>query len=300
MDHLIRAIGANGGIRVQAAITTDLVEEARTRHTTSPTATVALGRALSGTVLLCSTIEKAGRLMLRILGDGPLGGILAEADAEGTVRGYVQNPHVDLPWTDEGKFRIREAVGSGKLTVTRDLGYGNPYTGVVELASGEIGQDIAHYLAHSEQIPSAVSLGIYLNQDGSVRVAGGLIVQLMPGTGDEIAWRVQQTLQNFPPYSKLLQEGLSLPEIVHRSLAGFSVEILDRDQPLRFQCRCNQQRVEKVLVSLGREEIADMIRTDGQAEIRCHFCNAVYLFSAEHLQQLLDQIVNQNGHDNTT
>lgn len=298
MDHLIRAIGGNGAIRALAAVTTDLTEEARKRHGTSPTATVALGRALTGTTLLCSTMEKAGRMMIRILGDGPLGAIVVEADSAGEVRGYVQNPALDLPLTDQGKFAIGRAVGRrGQLSVTRDLGYGYPYTGVVHLVTGEIGQDMAHYLATSEQVPSAILLGIYLNGDGSVRVAGGLIVQLMPGTGDEIAWRLEQTILGFPPFSQLMREGQSLPQILARSLSGFAVVMLDGEQTLRFQCRCNEQRAEQALISLGPEEIRDIIKCDGQAEIRCHFCNHKYLFPGDHLQHLIDQHLHRNGHD---
>jgi molecular chaperone Hsp33 len=285
-DHLVKATAAGGRIRAVAIRTTDLVEEARQRHKMAPTAAAALGKALTGTLLLASTLRKSGRLNVRVAGKGPLGGIFVDAGTDGTVRGYVGYPELDLPPRQNGQLDVGGAVGnSGVLSVTYDLGR-QPYTGTVALVSGELAEDFTSYLANSEQIPSAVSLGIWV-EHGQVKSAGGLLVQLMPDAGDEIAERLEETIRSMPSFTAMEKEGLSLPAILAKALSGFQVEILQEDQTVHFSCHCDNQRVLDAIKVLGEDEIRDMIQTDGKAEVRCHFCNDQYIVSKDQLERLV-------------
>lgn len=285
-DHLVRATAAAGRIRAVAIRTTDLADEARVRHGLSPTAAAALGKVMTGALLLASTLRKEGRLNVRVGGGGPIGGLFVDAGTDGTVRGYVGNPEVDLPPRDDGHLNVGGAVGrDGFLSVTYDLGR-RPYTGTVAMVSGEIGDDIAAYLAHSEQIPSAVSLGIFV-EGGRVVSAGGLLVQLLPDAGDEIAERLEETIRALPPFSEMDKEHLSLVQVLERALEGFAVDILQEDQAVAFSCHCDTERVLSALRLLGEDEIRDMIAVDGQAEVRCHFCGTQYQVSREQLEALV-------------
>jgi molecular chaperone Hsp33 len=285
-DHLVKATAAGGRIRAVAIRTTALADEARRRHVMAPTAAAALGKALTGTLLLASTLRKSGRLNVRIAGKGPLGGIFVDAGTDGTVRGYVGNADLDLPPRDNGLLDVGGAVGrNGMLSVTYDLGR-QPYTGTVALVSGELGDDFTSYLANSEQIPSAMSLGIFVEQ-GEILSAGGLLVQLMPDAGDEIAERLEQSVVSMPSFTAMEREGLSLAQILEKAIAGFQVEILQEDQEVRFSCHCNDDRVLNAIRILGEEEIRDMIVKDGQAEVRCHFCNKQYIVPREQLERLV-------------
>lgn len=283
-DRLIIASAAGGLIRAVAAVTTALTDEARIRHQTAPTATVALGRALTGAALLAASLhQQPGRITLRILGDGPLGAIVVDADPDGSVRGYLQNPQADLPLTDDGQFNIKGAVGShGHLHVTSAHG-----ASTTELVSGEIGGDLTHYLASSAQIPSAVMLGVYINQDESVRVAGGVIIQLNADAGEEIAERVENTLIHVPTFTELAGEGLNLENILQRVLDGFAVEV-QTDIELRFSCRCSQAKVLDALAMIDPGQIRTMIEEDEGAEVTCHFCGNRYQLSRAQLEGLLD------------
>jgi molecular chaperone Hsp33 len=285
-DNLIKATAAGGRIRAVAIRSTQLVDEARRRHQTAPTATAALGKALTGSLLLAATLRKSGRLNVRVAGKGPLGGIFVDAGTDGTVRGYVGSPLLDMPPRENGQLDVGGAVGrDGFMSVTYDLGR-HPYTGTVELVSGELAEDFTAYLANSEQIPSAVSLGIFV-EHGHVLSAGGLLVQLMPDAGDEIAERLEQTITNMPSFTAMEREGLDLKQILERALAGFSVEILQEHQAISFFCHCDNSRVLDAIRVLGEEEIRDMIATDGQAEVRCHFCNENYIVPKEQLEELV-------------
>ncbi|MEB3285299.1 MAG: Hsp33 family molecular chaperone HslO [Candidatus Sericytochromatia bacterium] len=285
-DHLVRATAAAGRIRAVAIRTTDLAEEARVRHGLSPTASAALGKVMTGALLLASTLRKAGRLNVRVAGGGPIGGIFVDAGTDGKVRGYVGNPDIDLPLKNDGHLNVGGAVGQdGFLSVTYDLGR-RPYTGTVALVSGEIGDDVAAYLAHSEQIPSAVSLGIFV-EGGRVVSAGGLLVQLLPDAGDEIAERLEETIRSLPAFSDMDKGNLSLVQVLERALEGFAVEILQDEQSVAFSCHCDTERVLSALRLLGEEEIKDMIAVDGQAEVRCHFCGTQYQVSREQLEGLV-------------
>ncbi|MBM3269354.1 MAG: Hsp33 family molecular chaperone HslO [Candidatus Sericytochromatia bacterium] len=288
-DTLIRMTAGDGRIRAVAALTTQTVDEARARHQTSPIATAALGKALTGGLLLSAALMKdGGRLTVRVLGQGPLGGIIVDAGFDGSVRGYVARPDLQLPVTAQGTLDIGGAVGrEGFLYVTHDSGLGHPYTGVVELVSGELGEDFTHYLATSEQIPAAVSLGIYVEADGRVSSAGGLLVQLLPGAGDEIAWRLEQNIRALPGFTTLARKWGTPEEIARAALTGFQSEILS-SQAIAFSCQCSSERVLTAIASLGQKEIRAMLDEDGKAEVRCHFCNEEYVVSGAQLAEMLE------------
>jgi molecular chaperone Hsp33 len=285
-DHIVKATAAGGRIRAIAIRTTALVEEARKRHEMAATAAAALGKTLTGGLLLASTLRKSGRLNVRVAGHGPIGGIFVDVGTDGTARGYVGNPSLDLPPRGEGQLDVGGAVGKeGFLAVTYDLGP-RSYTGTVELVSGELAEDFTSYMANSEQTPSAVSLGIYV-EHGSIKSAGGLLVQLLPDAGDEIAERLEQTILQMPSFTEMEREGLSLEDILKKALSGFNVEILQEDQTVCFSCHCDKERVLNAIRVLGEQEIRSMIAEDGQAEVRCHFCNERYIVPREQLEELV-------------
>ncbi len=287
MSYVVRGLAKNGSFRIFAADTRDIVEEAKNRHGTAPTATAALGRALTAAALLGADL-KTGRVMIQINGGGPLGEILAEADAEGHVRGLVQRPQVHLT-PQKGKLLVGQAVGrDGYISVTRDLGLKEPYQGSTQLLSGEIAEDLSYYLTVSEQIPSAVALGVFVDTDNTVTAAGGFLIQTMPQATEEEISHTEAILRELPPVTTLLREGLSPEEILTR-IFGQEVEILEK-RPLRYQCRCSRERVERALIALGPEEIKGLIEKGEPAEITCDFCRERYVFSVEELRDLLNQI----------
>lgn len=286
-DQLVRATGAGGHIRAVAAVTTQLVEEARRRHQTSPTATAALGRAMTGAALLGANLKGKDIITLRIHGDGPLGGIVVDADANGHLRGYVKHPRADLELNAVGKLDVGGAVGrNGFLYVTRDLGLKEMYTGTAPLVTGEIGDDITHYLWTSEQTPSAVALGVLIETDLSVKAAGGYLLQVMPAAGEEERARIEQNLRSLGAVSAAVNAGMDAAELLARALEGLDYHLLDR-QPLTFQCRCSRDRAADILVSLGQAELESMVREHGEAEMRCEFCAEVYRFNRAELEEIL-------------
>jgi len=276
-DYLVRAVAADGSFRIFAARTTATVEEARVRHNCWPVAAAALGRTITAALLLGANMKGDDVLTVRVLGDGPLGAIIVSANAEGQVRGYVQEPQVHLPSTPQGKLAVGAAVGQGHLHVTRDLGLKEPFTGSVELVSGEIGEDIAHYLATSEQTPSAVSLGVLVETDNSVAAAGGLLLQLLPGAPENVLERLEQNLALLPPVSSLIQKGETPEDMINRVTRGIEIKILESN-PVCFCCQCSRERLEDLLVGLGKEEVSAMLEEQGGAEINCHFCAEQYRF----------------------
>lgn len=289
-DSLVRATALNNTIRVSAVVTTKLTEEARKRHNTFPVATAALGRTMNAALLLTWGLkEKDDTITVRIFGDGPLGGIIVDANSQGEVRGYVQNPKVDLPLNEKGKLDVGGAVGQGNIYVTKDIGLKDPYTGSIPLISGEIGEDVAGYLARSEQIPSLVSLGVLVNPDFTVAASGGIIIQVLPNTPEEVLVNIEENTAKLPPVSTLIKEGKGPKDIIKLYLEGLEVDFLE-GKPLRFQCKCSAQRVKNVLVSLGQEELEDMLKKDGKAEVVCHFCNEVYNLGEAELEDLLKGI----------
>ncbi|AFY33240.1 Hsp33 family molecular chaperone HslO [Calothrix sp. PCC 7507] len=288
-DQLIRATAADGGIRAVGVITTRLTEEARQRHNLSYVATAALGRTMAAGLLMASSMKRAGsRVNVRVKGDGPLGGILVDAGLDGTVRGYVGNPSIELPPNAKGKLDVGGAVGKGYLYVVRDIGYGYPYSSTVEIVSGEIGDDVAHYLVNSEQTPSAVVLGVFVGSTG-VTAAGGLLIQVLPkASRDEaLVATLESRVASLAGFTPSLQAGKSLPEILGELLGDMGLRIFPETQILRFNCGCSFDRVLGALKILGEAELQDMIVKDDGAEATCDFCGNVYQASSSHLAQLI-------------
>lgn len=292
-DQLIRATAAEGGIRAVGVITTRLTEEARVRHKLSYVATAALGRTMSAGLLLASNMKRAeSRINIRIKGNGPLEGILVDAGLDGTVRGYVGNPDIELPPNSKGKLDVGGAVGrDGYLYVVRDVGYGYPYSSTVELVSGEIGDDLSHYLVTSEQTPSALVLGVFVGAEG-VTASGGILIQVLPKAARDEA--LVQTLESrvagLAGFTPLLQAGKTLPEILAELLGDMGLEILPETQLVRFHCGCSFNRVLGALKMLGEAELQDMIEKDDGAEATCHFCGQVYQASSDELERLISDL----------
>lgn len=292
-DQLIRATAAEGGIRAVGVITTRLTEDARRRHKLSYVATAALGRTMSSGLLLASNMKREGsRVNIRVKGKGPLGGILIDAGLDGTVRGYVDNPSIELPPNERGKLDVGGAVGHrGYLYVVRDVGYGYPYSSTVELVSGEIGDDIAHYLVTSEQTPSALVVGVFVGAEG-VTAAGGILIQVLPkaATDEALVQLLESRVAQLAGFTPLLQQGKTLPEIFEQLLGDMGLEMLPEIQMVRFHCGCSFDRVLGTLKMLGEAELQDMIEKDDGAEATCHFCGEVYQASSDELAQLIEDL----------
>lgn len=292
-DQLIRATAADGGIRAVGVITTRLTEEARRRHHLSYVATAALGRTMSAGLLLASSMKREGsRVNIRVKGQGPLGGILVDAGLDGTVRGYVDNPEVELPPNPQGKLDVGRAVGrEGYLYVVRDVGYGYPYSSTVELLSGEIGDDITNYLVTSEQTPSALLVGVFVGAQG-VTASGGLLIQVMPKAArdEALVELLESRIATLSGFTPLLQEGKTLPDILEQLLGDMNLVILPEVQMVRFHCGCSFDRVLGALKMLGEAELLDMIEKDDGAEATCHFCGEVYQASSDELAQLIEDL----------
>lgn len=288
-DQLIRAISQDGLIKVSAVSTRDLTERARQIHKTLPVATAALGRLLAGASMMGNALkEEAASLTLQIKGGGPLGTLLAVSDHEGNVRGTVENPAVDIPLREDGKLDVGEAVGNqGTLTVIRDLRMKEPYVGSVGLLWGEIAEDIALYFVESEQIPTACGLGVLVDRDQSVLAAGGYLVQLLPGAGDETAEALEKSLRAAGPVTELLKDDPDPEALLRAALPGLELEVLEK-RPIEYRCDCSRERMERALISLGREELRAMIDEQGGAELTCRFCDNVQKFSKEDLEALLE------------
>ncbi len=289
-DKLIRAIAADGGIRAVGVITTDLTEEARHRHKLSYVATAALGRSMASGLLLASNMKKEGsRVNIHLKGDGPLGTILADAGVDGTVRGYVQNPQVELPPNDRGKLDVGRAVGhNGYLHVVRDVGYGQPYSSTVELVSGEVGEDIANYLVTSEQTPSALLVGVFVGA-GGVTAAGGILLQIMPKAVRDrsLVKLLESRVSQLSGFTPLLLAGKSLRTIMEELLGDLDLFIFPESQDVSFYCGCSFERVLGALKMLGEAELQDMIEKDEGAEAICQFCGEVYQANENQLNQLI-------------
>lgn len=289
-DHMIRAMAADGAVLGFAAVATDTVEEARSRHQTAPTATAALGRTLAATVMLGAALKDGQRLTVRVLGDGPLGGIVSEGNGRGEVRGYVQHPDVHLPLTARRKLNVGGAVGRGTLHVTKDVGLRYPYHGSVPLLSGEIAEDFAHYLVTSEQVPSVVALGVLVAADHHVAAAGGFVVQVLPGAAPEVPRYLEERVAQLPPVTQLVRHGHGAADILHLALGDLPPKVLE-EVPVAFRCGCSRERVEAVLVALGREEVDRLIREEGHAEVVCRFCGERYVLGAAAVARLFTPLV---------
>lgn len=287
-DRIVRAISTDGMVQAAAICSRDLTERARQIHKTLPVATAALGRTLAAASMMGNALKSDGAsLTLQFKGDGPLGTVLAVSDNEGNVRGYVTNPHVDLPLRPDGKLDVGAAVGTeGTLIVIRDLKMKEPYVGSVALLSGEIADDLAAYFVESEQIPSACGLGVLVDRDQSVRAAGGYLIQLLPGAGEDVISRVEGGVLAAGAVTKLL-EGNDDPEKMLRTiLSDFDVEILETS-PIAYRCDCSRDRMRRALLSLGSQELRTILESDGQADLSCRFCGSHQLFDRKELEELL-------------
>ncbi|MFJ7832354.1 MAG: Hsp33 family molecular chaperone HslO [Peribacillus sp.] len=285
-DYLVKALGYEGQVRAYAVSTTETVGEAQRRHYTWPTASAALGRAMTAGVMMGAMLKGEEKLTIKIEGGGPIGSILVDSNAKGEVRGYVTNPQTHFDLNEQGKLDVRRAVGTeGLLTVVKDIGLRDNFSGQVPLVSGELGEDFTYYFATSEQVPSSVGVGVLVNPDNSILAAGGFIIQLMPGTSDETITKIEQRLSTIVPVSKMIQNGLTPEEILTELLGEGNVQVLEKID-VEFSCPCSRERISNALISLGQEEIRDIIETEGQAEAQCHFCNETYQFSKEDLEEL--------------
>ncbi|MBB6447453.1 Hsp33 family molecular chaperone HslO [Bacillus benzoevorans] len=285
-DYLVKALAYNGQIRAYAVRSTETVNEAQKRHMTWPTASAALGRAMTASVMMGAMLQGDDQITVKIEGGGPIGHILVDSNAKGEVRGYVSNPQVHFDLNESGKLDVRRAVGTqGMLSVVKDIGLRDYFTGQIPLVSGELGEDFTYYFASSEQVPSSVGVGVLVNPDNSILAAGGFIIQLMPGTDDETITKIENSLSSMEPVSKLIEKGLTPEELLAVVLEKDQIKFLEKI-PVSFTCTCSKERFGNAIIGLGRAEIQDMIDTDGKAEVHCHFCNEKYLFSAEELEEL--------------
>jgi len=288
-DYLVRVITEEKNIVGLACVTTNLVDDARRRHGTCPTATAALGRALTGGELMGALLDPDQRVALKFTGNGPLRKIIVEAEGDGTVRGYVEVPRVDLP-PRNGKLDVGGAIGrEGYLTVTKDLRLKEPYNGIVKLYTGEIASDIAFYLAESEQIPSAVGLGVYVETDGSVSVSGGFLVQSLPPADEALIDALAERIQDMPPVTRQLMDGMTPEDILAGIFAGIPYRTIETRR-LSFRCSCSVARIEQALITLGRSQVEEVIRDQEVFDISCHFCNRNYVFRREHLLRLIREM----------
>lgn len=291
-DSLIKALAYNNEIRVYVIKATDMVEEARKLHDSWSTATAAIGRTMIGTTLLGATLKnKQDKLTVRIQGGGPIGYMIADSNMYGETKAYVDNPHVTLDLNDKGKLDVKGAVGTdGMLTVSKDQGLKTPFTGQVPLISGELAEDFTYYMAVSEQTPSAFGLSVLVNPDESVQAAGGFMIQVLPGASDETIDELEKTIQQIPQISGSLGQNMDLEEILIQLVGQDNYKILE-EIPVTFKCDCSKERFSSAIISLGKEEIQQMIDEDGGAEAVCHFCRTKYHYNIEELEALKEEVI---------
>ena len=285
-DYIVRATAGNTQIRAFAASTTELVEQARQRHNTSPVASAALGRLLTGGVMMGSMMKNPTDILtLQVKCGGPIGGLTVTADSQGKVKGYVNNPDVLLP-PKNGKLDVGGALGAGFLNVIKDMGLKEPYSGQTVLQTGEIAEDLTYYFATSEQVPSSVGLGVLMEKDNTVKCAGGFIVQVMPFIEDEVLERLEKNIQNIQSVTAMLDNGHTPEDMLAQVLEGLELEIVDT-LPAHFSCNCSKERIEKAIISIGKKDIQSMIDDGKDIEVKCHFCNTAYNYTVDELKELL-------------
>ena len=286
-DYIVRATAADNQLRAFAIYSKNLVEEARQRHNTSPVATAALGRMLSAAAMMGIMMKGDDDLLtIKLEGDGPLGGVMVTADSKAGVKGYVGNPDVLLPPNSKGKLDVGGAVGKGMLTVIKDIGMKEPYSGSCQIVSGEIAEDLTYYFASSEQVPSAVALGVLMEHDNTVKQAGGLIIQVMPFAEDSLIDRLEEKINNMSSITSMLDKGMTPEDILNEVLGEFGLDINEKT-PAAFRCNCSKERVEKALISIGKKELQEMIDEGNTIELKCHFCNTAYNFTVDGLKKIL-------------
>jgi len=289
-DYLVRALAFDGKVRAFSVRTTDTVGEAQRRHATWPTASAALGRSMTAGVMMGAMLKGEDKLTVKVEGKGPIGAIIVDSNSKGEVRGYASHPQTHFDLNEHGKLDVRRAVGTeGMLTIVKDLGLRDFFTGSVPIVSGELGEDFTYYFAVSEQIPSSVGLGVLVNPDNTILAAGGFIIQLMPGIEDETITIIEEKLSTMEPVSKLIARGLTPEEVLQEILGKENVQILDK-MPVSFTCNCSKERFGTAIMQLGEAEIREIIEDDGQAEAQCHFCMQTYHFSQEELESFIDEI----------
>lgn len=288
MGKLIRCITSDGAVMATAVDTTDIVATAEQYHKTSAVVTAALGRLLTAASMMGNMLKgKDNSITLRIKGDGPVGAIVAASDANGDVRGYAVNPVVEIPLNEKGKLDVSGCIGkNGTLFVIKDLGLKEPYNGFVPLVTGEIAEDITAYYAESEQIPTVCALGVLVNPDLTVKQAGGFIIQLLPGADNSTIDKLEASIQKMEAVTKLMDQGLSHKDIILKALEAFEVEIL-YEQDIFYKCNCDRERVEKAILSLGKDELEQMANEEEQIEVCCHFCDKKYYFKRDELKKML-------------
>ncbi len=286
MDYLIRATAADAQVRIFAASTKHMTEEMRRIHNTSPVVTAALGRLLTGGAMMGAMLKgEKDLLTLQVKGDGPLGGMTVTADAHGNVKGYAHHPQVILPASPLGKLDVGRAVGKGYLSVIKDLGLKEPYVGQTVLQTGEIAEDLTYYFASSEQIPSSVGLGVLMEKTNQVRQAGGFVIQLMPFAEDRVAEQIEHNLSVFGTVTSVLDQGLSPEEMILRLMEGLPVQMGEQSE-VRYACNCSREKVERAIISIGKQEIDEMILENQDIHVNCHFCNKDYVFSVSDLKDM--------------
>lgn len=288
-DYMIRATAAAGQIRAFAAATRAMTEEARRAHNTSPVATAALGRLMTGAAMMGAMMKgEEDLLTIKIRGDGPIGGLTVTADSRGNVKGFALQPQVMLPPNEQGKLDVGGALGLGVLSVIKDIGLKEPYIGQTILVTGEIAEDLTYYFATSEQTPSSVALGVLMNKDNTVRQAGGFIIQMMPGASEEIVSGLEKKLEQITAVTAMMDEGMT-PELILETVLGeYGLEI-NETMAVRFFCSCSREKIEKTLISVGRTELQSMIDEGETIEVNCHFCNKHYPVTVAELSRLLEQ-----------
>jgi molecular chaperone Hsp33 len=281
-------IASDGSCLCHCLDSTDMVAEAEQIHQTSAVVTAALGRLMTATSIMGSVLKgEDSSVTVRIGGKGPVGVVIAVADNQGNVRGYVTNPVVELPLNQHGKLDVKGAVGTdGFLSVIKDFGFGEPYVGQVPIVSGEIAEDVTNYYAVSEQLPTVCALGVLVNPDLTVRAAGGYVAQLLPGADDASIDRLEKTIQEMPPISQMIDQKMTPQEIAERVLQGFEPELLS-EQQVEYRCNCSRDRVERAFLSMSREDLAEMANDTKDTEVSCHFCNKTYSFTPDQLKKLL-------------
>ena len=293
-DYLVKALAFNGTIRAYAVRSTDTISEVQRRHDIWPTTSAAIGRSMSAAVMMGAMLKGEDKLTIKIEGDGPIGSMVIDSNAHGEVRGYVANPAVHFELNESGKLDVKRAVGTtGMLTVVKDLGLREFFTGQVPLVSGEIAEDFTSYFVVSEQVPSAVALGVLVNPDNTIKAAGGFIIQVMPGATDETIGILEERIAAMEPISAMIDRGLTPEEVLSAVLGSENVEVLDKID-VSFECNCSKERFGNAIIGLGEKEIHDMIKEDGQAEASCHFCLESYIYDKEDLEGYIDEIQSQS------
>ncbi|MCG3413190.1 Hsp33 family molecular chaperone HslO [Staphylococcus massiliensis] len=286
-DYIVKALAYDGKIRTYSALTTNSVQEAQQRHYTWPTASAALGRTMTATLMMGAMLKGEQKLTVTVEGGGPIGRIIADANAKGDVRGYVDHPQTHFPLNDQGKLDVRRAVGTdGSLRVVKDVGMKDYFTGSSPIISGELGEDFTYYHAKSEQVPSSVGLGVLVNPDNSIKASGGFIIQVMPGADDETITKLEKAITNMTPVSKLIDEGVSAEELLYHILGEEEVDILETIDA-SFTCNCGHDKFLNAIKGLGEAEIKQMIEDDHGAEAECHFCRSKFQYSEAELRALI-------------